>query len=208
MQKKLRLKPFVIPVVYTLLVIALLVGTYVATKDFSKDDEERLQYVSNTILDNEIPVMNTEVTIMKPFSNTNVTISKNFYDNQGDEEQQKNSIIYHENTYMQNSGIDYTSTEEYDVLSILDGEVIEVSEEELLGNVITIRHTNDIISIYQSVNNVTVKKGDKVTRGQIVGKSGSCELNKDIPNHLHFELSIKGQIVDPNKYFDKKLSEL
>lgn len=207
MQKKLRLKPFVIPVVYTLLVVALLVGTYVATKDFSKE-EDTYQYVSNTILDNEIPVMNTEVTIMKPFSNANVTIAKNFYDNQGDEEQQKNSIIYHENTYMQNSGIDYTNSEEYDVQSILDGEVIEVSQEELLGNVVTIRHTNDIISIYQSVNNVTVKKGDTVTRGQAIGKSGSCELNKDIPNHLHFELSIKGQIVDPNKYFDKKLSEI
>lgn len=207
MQKKLRLKPFVIPVVYTILVVALLVGTYVATKDFSKE-EDTYQYVSNTILDNEIPVMNTEVTIMKPFSNTNVTIAKNFYDNQGDEEQQKNSIIYHENTYMQNSGIDYTNSEEYDVQSILDGEVIEVSEEELLGNVVTIRHTNDIISIYQSVNAVAVKKGDTVTRGQAIGKSGSCELNKDIPNHLHFELSIKGQIVDPNKYFDKKLSEI
>lgn len=207
MQKKLRLKPFVIPVVYTLLVVALLVGTYIATKDFSKE-EDTYQYVSNTILDNEIPVMNTEVTIMKPFSNANVTIAKNFYDSQSDEEQQKNSIIYHENTYMQNSGIDYTNSEEYDVQSILDGEVIEVSEEELLGNVITIRHTNDIISIYQSVNNVTVKKGDTVTRGQAIGKSGSCELNKDIPNHLHFELSIKGQIVDPNKYFDKKLSEI
>lgn len=207
MQKKLRLKPFVIPVVYTILVVALLVGTYVATKDFSKE-EDTYQYVSNTILDNEIPVMNTEVTIMKPFSNTDVTIAKNFYDNQGDEEQQKNSIIYHENTYMQNSGIDYTNSEEYDVQSILDGEVIEVSEEELLGNVVTIRHTNDIISIYQSVNAVAVKKGDTVTRGQAIGKSGSCELNKDIPNHLHFELSIKGQIVDPNKYFDKKLSEI
>lgn len=207
MQKKLRLKPFVIPVVYTLLVVALLVGTYVATKDFSKE-EDTYQYVSNTILDNEIPVMNTEVTIMKPFSNANVTIAKNFYDNQSDEEQQKNSIIYHENTYMQNSGIDYTNSEEYDVQSILDGEVIEVSQEELLGNVVTIRHTNDIISIYQSVNNVTVKKGDTVTRGQAIGKSGSCELNKDIPNHLHFELSIKGQIVDPNKYFDKKPSEI
>lgn len=207
MQKKLRLKPFVIPVVYTILVVALLVGTYVATKDFSKE-EDTYQYVSNTILDNEIPVMNTEVTIMKPFSNTNVTIAKNFYDNQGDEEQQKNSIIYHENTYMQNSGIDYTNSEEYDVQSILDGEVIEVSKEELLGNVVTIRHTNDIISIYQSVNTVAVKKGDTVTRGQAIGKSGSCELNKDIPNHLHFELSIKGQIVDPNKYFDKKLSEI
>ncbi len=207
MQKKLRLKPFVIPVVYTILVIGLLVGTYVATKDFSKE-EDTFQYVSNTILDNEVPVMNTEVTIMKPFSSQNVTISKNFYDNQDNEENQQNSIIYHENTYMQNSGIDFTSNEAYDVLSILDGEVIEVNQEELLGNIVTIRHSNDIISIYQSISEVSVKKGDHVTRGQIIGKSGSCELNKEIANHLHFELSIKGQIVNPTNYFDKKLSDL
>lgn len=207
MQKKLRLKPFVIPTVYTILVIALLIGTYISSRDLSKE-EDNYQYVSSIILDNEIPVMNLETTIMRPYSNNKVTIAKDFYDNTSDEKQQQNSIIYHENTYMQNSGVDYTSVEEYDVQSILDGEVIDISEEELLGTVVTIRHTNDIVSIYQSLSNVSVKKNETVTRGQIIGKSGTCELNKDIANHLHFELSIKGQIVDPENYFDKKLSDL
>lgn len=207
MQKKLRLKPFVIPTVYTILVIALLIGTYISSMDLSKE-EDNYQYVSSIILDNEIPVMNLETTIMRPYSNNKVTIAKDFYDNTSDEKQQQNSIIYHENTYMQNSGVDYTSVEEYDVQSILDGEVIDISEEELLGTVVTIRHTNDIVSIYQSLSNVSVKKNETVTRGQIIGKSGTCELNKDIANHLHFELSIKGQIVDPENYFDKKLSDL
>ena len=34
------------------------------------------------------------------------------------------------------------------------------------------------------------------------------ELNKNLGNHLHFELMFKGQTVDPENYYDKKISEL
>ena len=138
----------------------------------------------------------------------NVKIGKDYYDYKAQEEEQRNSIIYHEDTYIQNTGVDYNQDEVFDVISILDGEVIEVEEKELLGKSVTIRHNNEIISIYQSLSETTVKKGDQVTAGQVIGKSGTCELNKELNNHLHFELTINGEIVDPENYLGKKLNEI
>lgn len=211
MKKRLVLKPFVIPTIYSIFVVALIVGLFVSINMGSEQNDENT-YVSGTILDEYVPVVNTteqeEVTIAKPYISENAKIGKNYYDYQDQEEEQKNSIIYHENTYMQNSGIDYVQDDIFDVVSILDGEVIEVEDKELLGKSVTIRHNNEIISVYQSLSEVTVKKGDQVTSGQVIGKSGTCELNKELNNHLHFELTVKGQLVDPENYFGKKLSEI
>lgn len=206
MKKKLVLKPFVLPMIYSIMIVALIVSVYFATKPNSIIEDE-YTYVSGTILDEYVPVVNTDTTILRPYTSENVTIGKNYYDYKGQEEEQKNSIVYHENTYLQNTGIDYVQSDVFDVISILDGEVIEVEEKELLGKSVTVRHNNEMISVYQSLGQVNVKKGDKVTAGQVIGKSGACELNKDLGNHLHFELSVNGILVDPEDYLDKKLPE-
>lgn len=209
MQKKLKLKPFVIPTIYSLFVLFLVVGIFMTSKSLNKPaEEEDLNYVSDTIINQEIPVMGEETVIKRPYISTDVKVGASFYDYQASEDTQKNSLIYHENTYMQNSGVDYVAEKIFEVTAILDGEVIEVKEEELLGKTVSIRHENDMISIYQSLSETPLKKGDKVTQGQVVGKSGNSELSKELGNHLHFELYVKSQVVDPESYFDKKLSDL
>ena len=108
---------------------------------------------------------------------------------------------------MQNTGIDYTYNETFDVVSILDGTVIEVTENEILGKTIKIRHDNDLISIYQSLGEVNVKKDDTVLRGQAIAKSGTCDLyDKDY--NLHFELSYQGKNINPETSYNKTSSEL
>ena len=207
MKKRLVLKPFVLPVVYMTIVIALVLSVYLINKPNAKLEEE-LTYVSGAILDEYVPVISTDTVILRPYTSENITIGKNYYDYKAKEDEQKNSIIYHENTYLQNTGIDYIQNDVFDVVSILDGEVIEVEDKELLGKSVTIRHNNEIISVYQSLSQTSVKKGDKVVAGQVIGKSGNCELNKDLGNHLHFELTVNGVLVDPENYLDKKLNEI
>ena len=205
MKKKLVLKPFVIPTLYTIFALVVIVSLFLSIEVI--DEEEQLTYVNDTILDEYVPVVNVEETIKKPFTDNNVTISKNYYDYQASEAEQTNSILYHENTYIQNTGINYKSDNSFDVVSILSGEVIEVEEKELLGKSVTIRHDNELISVYQSLGEVTVKKGDKVLTGQVIGKSGSCDLITDSKNNLHFELYASGTITDPEIYYNKKLSD-
>ena len=69
---------------------------------------------------------------------------------------------------------------------------------------IKIEHKNGLISIYQSLSDVYVKKGDPVSRGQLIGKSGTNELDKDLGNHLHFEIIENGNNVNPNNYLNKE----
>ena len=106
---------------------------------------------------------------------------------------------------MQNSGIDFVSENEFDVISVLDGTVTDVKEDETLGKIVEVKHDNNYVSIYQSLKEVSVKKGDTVTQGQVLGKSGTNELDKEIGNHLHFEFYVNGQVVDPTLYLDKEL---
>ena len=71
-----------------------------------------------------------------------------------------------------------------------------------------IKHDKNIISSYQSLSEVLVKEGDKITQGTIIGKSGTSNLEKDLGSHLHFELTIDSNTVDPEEYYDKELGNL
>ncbi len=205
MKKKLVLKPFAVTMFYGLFLVLVIVGLFFSIK--LSNEEPNITYVSKAILDEYIPVVaNSESKILKPFTQDNITISTNYYDYK-DESKQQGSIIYYENTYIQNTGIDYTSEETFDIVSILDGEVLEVKEDNLLGNSITIKHSNDLISIYASVDNIKVTKGSKVIAGEVIATSSKSELLKEDYN-LHFELYANGEVVNPENYYDKTLNEI
>ena len=79
----------------------------------------------------DLPVINTDVVISRPYSNGSVSVVKDYYDYKGDSSSQENSIVYYGNTYMQNSGVDYGMSEAFEVVSILDGTVMEVLDDEI-----------------------------------------------------------------------------
>ena len=207
MKKKLKLKPYVIPSIYVILITVFAITAMSTFEDVP--EEENVTYVSSVIFSNETPVIAVnEKTINRPYDDPEVKIGKNFYNYKADEENQKNSIVYYENTYIQNSGIDYVKGDNFDVMSILDGTVISVDNNELLGNTVEVKHDNNLISVYQSLGTVTVKEGDSVVQGQILGKSGTSKINKDLGNHLHFELFKDGQVVNPEDYYNKHIKDL
>jgi stage II sporulation protein Q len=171
----------------------------------SENGNRNYIYVMDDIVGKDIPVVGQNQVMLKPYTNDKVKIVKSFYDYLGTKEKQEQSLIYHEGTYIQNSGIDFGGVNNFDVVAVLDGTVIDVKEDVLLGKVVQIRHSNELISVYQSLSQVTVKKDDVVSRNQIIGKSGLSNIAKDLNDHLHFELYDKGQIVNPAEYFDKKV---
>lgn len=213
MKRKLKLKSYVLPSLYVFLFIATFCITLVVSNAFAnkttveKDDQqESIDYVTETVVDNSQEVINETPKMIKPYTNEKVAIGKYFYDYKAENKKQENSITYHDNTYIQNSGIDYILEESFDVVSVLNGTVTSVTTDDLLGNIVEIKHDNNYVSVYQSLSTVNVKKGDSVTQGQTIGKSGTNEIDKDMGNHLHFELYIKGQVVDPILYIDKEIS--
>jgi len=210
--KSKKLKSYVLPSLYAcffvgVLLVTIGVANVLTKKTTPSTTDEDINYVSESIVDIDEPVVKEVTKVLKPYTNDQVKVGKYYYDYQADENKQQNSITYHDNTYMQNSGVDYILKETFEVNSILDGTVTNVTQDELLGNCVEIKHDNDYTSIYQSLSEVSVKKGDTVTAGQVIGKSGQNTLDKDMGNHLHFELYIKGEVVDPLNYIDKELQD-
>ena len=213
--KSRRIKQFVMPVVYAGCVVVFLFSMYFVqgfanNMMFSKDDN--LEYVDGEITENnninDIPVVSTDIIIVRPYLDSSVSIGKTFYNFEGTSEEQEKSIIYYENTYMQNSGVDYVSSNVFDVVSILNGTVISIEENDILGTTIEVRHSNNLISVYQGLSEVMVEEDMEIVQGQIIAKSGTSNINKDLGNHLHFELYYNGKIVNPEEYYNKNVNDL
>lgn len=205
--KRRKLKPYVLPTIMTLAIVSVMFGTAMLRNNLQKDtpEDELTSYVTSTVLEEEQPVIKESTMMINPYTDTTVNIGKNYYDYKADAETQEKSIVYHDNTYMQNSGTDFVGEKVFDVVAVLDGSVTDVKEDKTLGKVVEIKHENGYISIYQSLSEVSVKKGDMVTQGQVIGKSGTNELDKDMGNHLHFELYVNGTVVNPTLYLNKEL---
>jgi len=213
--KSRRINRIVMPVVYGVCVVAFLISMYFAvrfTNNTLFSNNENLEYVDGEITENygsnDIPVVNTTTVIMRPYLDSSVSIGKTFYDYTGTSEEQENSIIFYEDTYMQNSGVDYVSANVFDVVSVLNGTVISVHENNLLGTIVEIRHSNNLISVYQGLSDVIVEENMAVVQGQILAKSGTSNINKELGNHLHFELYYNGKIVNPEEYYNRNVDEL
>ncbi len=200
---KVKLK---LPVLF-LFVVALVILPVLTMKFVSTEpSEEVTDYTMDEVIESELPVINQTTTIINPYTDPSVSIKKGYYDYKADEDSQLSSIVKHDNTYIQNTGIDYVGENTFDVVSILNGTVINVKDDEELGKSVEIKHDNGMISIYQSLSEVYVTKDTIVTQGLVIGKSGENKLDKDLGNHLHFEIYENGGEVNPLNYLNTEIS--
>lgn len=209
-------KKIFVPTIYLIAILSVVGCILLTIMSINKylTESEKFDYSINGLIDNEVkPVQgedNTKnnVKVIKPFRNEKVTIGRGFYDFEGEQTNQEKSIIFYENTYMQNSGVDYVSDEVFDVISVLAGKVISVDTDEVLGNIVKIEHDKNIITTYQGIDKVALKVGDVVSQGTIVGVSGKSLLNSNYTTSLHFEVNYKGELIDPEKFYSLNVNEL
>lgn len=196
--------------VYGLYVVALcslFVSLVVISNQDSKVSMESPSGAFDILSKITLPVMEEKDTVIgRPYNNEEVTVVQNYYDYQGEETEQTSSIIFYQDTYLQSCGVSYSmNNETFDVVSILDGEVVEVKEDALLGNIIKIKHSESVVSVYQSVTDIKVNAGDIVTKGMLIATSSTSNINSALNNHLYFELLIDDVNVNPEEYYDKSL---
>ena len=195
-------------IIISIVALICLLG-YAVTQSLSVAEDtynDNLDYVSYEILtDNVMPVSTEEdqtpMGIIRPYTDNTVEIGKSYYDYEAEEKSQEDAIIYYENTYIQNTGVDYVSENVFEVNAIADGTVLSVTTDDIVGTTIKIEHNNEMISVYQSVNDVKVKEKDQVTQGQVIATSGTNNISSDLGNHLHFELYNKNILVNPEDFF-------
>lgn len=102
------------------------------------------------------------------------------------------------------SGMDFSAFPGTDVYATGDGIVMKSGWETGYGNTIEINHGFGYRTRYAHLRDVGVKRGQRVVRGEVIGGVGST--GKSTGPHLHYEVLLKGQFVNPVNYYFMDLS--
>ena len=107
-------------------------------------------------------------------------------------------------TLASHQGVDYTVSEGSRVFATADGVVEEVTQRNTTsGSTVMIDHGNGYETLYSHLGKIYVKRGDRVSRGNIIAQSGNSGLS--LAPHLHYEIRHNGMRVDPIHYFFMEL---
>lgn len=93
------------------------------------------------------------------------------------------------------AGEDIAAAEGTAICAVSDGTVIETGSAEMAGNYVKIEHENGMQTLYCHCSEVYVTEGMSVRCGETVAAVGQTGLATG--PHLHFELRINGESVDP-----------
>ena len=145
--------------------------------------------------DNNVPVSLSPISFYNPL--LTYTVAKEYNDS---------NLVF--NTTLKqweaHKGVCFTAPENSEVFAVLDGKVEDVYSNYLTGTVVVINHGNNLKTTYGSLqDDVAVKVGDVVSKGEVIGRVGvteNAELN--LGNHLHFEVLENNVKVDPSTYLN------
>ena len=100
-------------------------------------------------------------------------------------------------------GLDFSTWRQGDpVIATANGQVVTVAYDDSFGLNVIIKHKHGIYTRYAHLGTIRVKKGDMVAQRQIIGTIGNTGITTG--PHLHYEVHIGSDVVDPAKYINVK----
>ncbi|GAU08934.1 M23 family metallopeptidase [Desulfoplanes formicivorans] len=108
----------------------------------------------------------------------------------------KGKVIDHQ----RHLGIDLASVARDNVRAGNNGKVVFVGFMGIYGNVIIIDHGMGLQSLYAHLSQINVHKGDTITRGQVIGRTGATGMAGG--DHLHLGIILAGLPVNPVEWWD------
>lgn len=113
-------------------------------------------------------------------------------------------LVYWEtlDQYMTHSGLDIAAPKGTSVEACSAGTVTRIEEDDRFGMLVEIAHGNGLVSLYSNLSgDVSCEVGDVVACGDVIGTIGNTSMFEyDIDDHLHFEMMLNGESVDPVDY--------
>ena len=97
-------------------------------------------------------------------------------------------------------GIDLASVANSPVPAANSGVVVFAESLGIYGNTVIIDHGLGLFSMYSHLSYIDVKAGDRVSKGGILGRTGSTGLAGG--DHLHFSMLINDTFVNPVEWWD------
>jgi murein DD-endopeptidase MepM/ murein hydrolase activator NlpD len=113
----------------------------------------------------------------------------------------KISLFSNNNIYKKkeiNNGVEFYIPINTDINTVYDGVVEETGDSKEDGKYIVIDHGSGIETRYSHLNLIDVKKGSKVNKNQVIGKSGNT--GEDKSSNLYFQLMYMGEKLNPMEY--------
>lgn len=118
------------------------------------------------------------------------------------------SLVYMKtlNQWSTHAGVDISGKVGDDVVSALKGTVDSTYNDPSLGNCVKIKSDGDVVCVYAGlVNKTTVKKGDAIEAGELIGQLGNTAAFEAMEDqHLHFEVWVKSVPQNPEPFFITK----
>lgn len=101
-----------------------------------------------------------------------------------------------------NKGIDISGKLGQHVIAAGSGKVMYAgSGIRGYGNLVIVKHTNNLLSAYAHNKTITVKEGQSVNKGQVIAEMGNTDADAV---KLHFEIRQQGKPVDPSKFLPNR----
>ena len=137
-------------------------------------------------------------------------VVRTFFDETLPDEQLVNAIIDNGSFMLESKGISYSKKDNsvFNVTAIYDGKVTNVIDDELYGVTVTIKHSEDVYSVYSSLSDVSLKINDTVSKGEVIGKAATSVLDEEAKIHVHLEILVKGNYVNPLNVYGKEINDL
>lgn len=123
-----------------------------------------------------------------------------FYDEKATDEERAAAVVQTGNSFSPHMGMDFVDPDgkTFDVLAALSGKVTHVEQHPTNGNIVEITHEGGLVTVYQSLADITVAEGDDVEQGTIIAKAGRNELERDLGIHLHYQILNNGKAINPS----------
>ncbi len=96
------------------------------------------------------------------------------------------------------SGLDIAAAYGNPVVAPADGYVISTTFDKFYGNSIQINHGGGITTLYGHLSKIEVTPGQRVKRGEEIGKVGNT--GRSLGSHLHYEIRENDKILNPMKF--------
>ncbi|SHE96471.1 stage II sporulation protein Q [Seinonella peptonophila] len=200
--KRLFARKWFLPAVY-LSIVALIVAVTWWYQGYQMRDVHKHQSTMDTLLHEE--ETDRDIMGMPVMTSSMAVKTKDFYQEQASKQDRESALVKYANTFWPHSGIDFARKdgEVFTVIAALDGVVRRVEDNPVVGKQIEIEHDNGMVTVYQSLGEVSVKAGQVIKKGDQIGTAGQNQFEKENGNHIHFEVLKEKKHLNPEQYLSQ-----
>ena len=102
------------------------------------------------------------------------------------------------NDYRTHNGVDFQGIKGENVKTPAEGIVTSVTKDAVWGNTVTIDHRNGVTSSISGLSDeALISVGAEVYSDTIIGVVGTIPIESADDNHIHLEMRVNGELVDP-----------